>query len=298
MTNQSRTEPKTQNGGNDSDALILIDEQRHIVWMNATAEQLTGQSASNLSGTRYCHELFHCCDETGRRLFGPDCPGQQGFAQRSQATTKEYTITRGDGEPVRVVSQYHFVHRPANGHSLGMIRMKRLAPATKAPPGLSRGLIAVAALIGAVLMMAVVVAGSSLNSRASEWTEVGSLAKVKADPTAMSFTYANPTAAEGATLGVIYAAVERGKPAWAVSAECPWDGSVVNWNPKKDVFICPTDWSIWDREGTFYKGRAGISLPKLSAELDGTTVRVRLPRWRSTPMKDQPQNYEPDFWGP
>ena len=123
--------PRT--GHQDSEALIIVDENRKVVWMDQGAEALSGRTNSEVAGHDFCYGLFHC-EDGGQRLYGEACPGFRGFGQRLTEATGNYSVERSDGTRVPVAAEYRFLQGHDGDHQLGLIRMRRRDREAASPP--------------------------------------------------------------------------------------------------------------------------------------------------------------------
>lgn len=287
--------PRT--GHQDSEALIIVDENRKVVWMDQGAEALSGRTSGEVAGHDFCYSLFHCEDVGGQRLYGEACPGFRGFGQRLTEATGNYSIERSDGTRVPVAAEYRFLQGHDGDHQLGLIRMRRRDRETASPPvepGFLKATILMTVALVGVLIIALVI-GDTFGHR---WLSIARLAEVDPlQPTAL--VYRLPTRGSQAVTGTVFVSAERGQPVTALAAECPYDGTTVQWHAGKGVFLCPDDGSLFTREGSYYKGKAaGMNLRRLRARLDENGVQVRVPASKPVPLRDRPVDTGPEYWGP
>ncbi|MBX6377604.1 MAG: PAS domain S-box protein [Clostridia bacterium] len=97
-----------------SDGILILDENRHIVYLNPAAERLTGWRREELIG-QDCGALFGCRDERGRDACGTFCFGQRALTWAEPVTEGEVWIRTRDGTR-RPVSNSYAAIPPSESH--------------------------------------------------------------------------------------------------------------------------------------------------------------------------------------
>jgi PAS domain S-box-containing protein len=279
------------------EAMILIDEERRILAMNQAAEKLTGWESDQVAGKRHCYGLLKCRTVEDLPLNG-NCPGTRAFTGNEAERVSTYWIRRKDGSFVRVQSEYTVVPDKREGRRVGVIRMEPTAkpePKVKeTQPGMPLWQVLAGALglmIGFVLLIMV------LEQTAHQWITLGSIQQIAPNqPTAMTFVHPGTTGAD-VKPGLVFVKAERGLPVTALYGHCPYDGDMVVWDQEKRTYVCPTDGSVFQEDGTFagIGGKAWRKLPALQARRVGERIEVRVPKTPPTPTRDQPKIDYPGY---
>jgi signal transduction histidine kinase len=102
-----------------SDAIVLIDDQRRVVRVNAAAGSLLGVDPSTAIG-RSCEEVFACNAGPGPGPCHDGCPFAHVIATGEPIGGLERTIGAGVPDPVHVVGSYALASRSAGGSAMAV----------------------------------------------------------------------------------------------------------------------------------------------------------------------------------
>lgn len=105
------------------DAMILIDPYRRVLAMNPAAERLTGYRPAEAAAGCRCHHLL-CCEGPEGTLHGVSCPGVSLGRGIRPAGPARFTLTRRNGERVRVSASYSPLPRPDGAAPLVLVSFR------------------------------------------------------------------------------------------------------------------------------------------------------------------------------
>lgn len=115
--------------GNATVALFVIDEQHHCVYMNPSAERVTGFTLEEVQG-RSLHDLLHHTRPDGTPYPSSECPIHQAFPARDRVEGEEMFV-RKDGTFYPVAYKASFI--PADGAQVaGVFEIRDLSEAKEA----------------------------------------------------------------------------------------------------------------------------------------------------------------------
>jgi hypothetical protein len=87
------------------DAVVVIDAEGRIEWLNAATERLAGSSRDAVIGLPVS-EAFRIIDTSGRDLLSRSPAGRRTFGERTPEIDAELTVTEGRSMPVSIRCAY------------------------------------------------------------------------------------------------------------------------------------------------------------------------------------------------
>lgn len=119
-----------------SDAILVIDGERHILAFNPAAEAMTGWQCQDVVGKTTCHSLFGCSFINSPRLKNPLCPGSQAVEMGEPIPAIPLSFSGRRGQQICAIASYSPIASQRKEGRVVVINLRPLkGQAVRAVPG-------------------------------------------------------------------------------------------------------------------------------------------------------------------